>query len=218
MNPTKMRDTYGKLMFILMDTESEAVKSELNIDLVKNILTVSSYLSAKQGLDLLLDPLLETATAVLDQDSYSSKTREELDNISKNKSSAIKELCVKFKSELLTEDDIKRVLDSISDNNSYLSFNVKPVEKLIFHLKNNFDRLKEDPNFSLELTSKPKKRPNSSSFGGGGYFSSLSSYVYSGYTLFLFCVLHINYDYLQYYVLVLVLLILSISYSFIYFS
>jgi hypothetical protein len=50
---------------------------------------------------------------------------------------------------------------------------------MIQMLQSSFDRLKEDPNFSLELTTKPRKR---SSEYGGGYFSSFTSYVYGGYS------------------------------------
>ena len=47
MNPSKMRGTYGKLMYILMDTESYAIKSELKFSVVKPIQTVVSFLLAK---------------------------------------------------------------------------------------------------------------------------------------------------------------------------
>lgn len=42
MNPSKMRDTYGKMMYILMDTESYHMKvvESLECDFVKPILTV----------------------------------------------------------------------------------------------------------------------------------------------------------------------------------
>lgn len=42
-----MRNTYGKLMYILMDTESYQIKSDLKICFVKPILTVSSFLKSK---------------------------------------------------------------------------------------------------------------------------------------------------------------------------
>ena len=47
MNPAKMRNTYGKLMYILMDTESYQIKSDLKFSFVKPILTVSSFLRKK---------------------------------------------------------------------------------------------------------------------------------------------------------------------------
>ena len=53
MNPGKMRDTYGKLMFMLMDTESFAVKQELKLDFIRPILTVGVFL-ADRGVDDLL--------------------------------------------------------------------------------------------------------------------------------------------------------------------
>jgi hypothetical protein len=62
MNPSKMRDTYGKMMYILMDTESFSIKSELKLSFVKPILTVSAFLDDKKSLNILSDPLWETAT------------------------------------------------------------------------------------------------------------------------------------------------------------
>ena len=62
MNPSKMRDTYGKLMYIIMDTESYPIKSELKISFVKPILTVSAYLQQRGAYDILADPLWEVAT------------------------------------------------------------------------------------------------------------------------------------------------------------
>lgn len=177
MNPTKMRDTYGKLMWILMDTEAPAVKRELNIDFVKPLLTVYSFLEERESLNLLLSPSLDTATATLDA-NLSQKSREELIADGKAKTEAIQAICQEFASEKLTKEDIARVLESIADNNSYLSYNVKPVERMIALLKEHFDRNKEDSNFSLELTTKPKKRSSYDS----GYFSSFTNYVYGGYS------------------------------------
>jgi hypothetical protein len=62
MNPSKMRDTYGKMMYILMDTESFSIKSELKLSFVKPILTVSAFLDDRKSLNILSDPLWETAT------------------------------------------------------------------------------------------------------------------------------------------------------------
>ena len=53
MNPGKMRDTYGKLMFMLMDTESYQVKQELKLDFIRPILTVGVFLAERGVEDLL---------------------------------------------------------------------------------------------------------------------------------------------------------------------
>ena len=131
----------------------------------------------RDGLNLLLSPLLDKATVTLDA-NLSQKSREELIADGKAKAEAVQAICDEFQNDKLTKENIIRVLESIADNNSYLSYNVKPVEKAIAMLKENFDRNKEDSNFSLELTTKPKKRPSYDS----GYFSSFTSYVYGGYS------------------------------------
>lgn len=58
MNPSKMRNTYGKLMYLLMDAESHLMKSELRIDFVKPILTVSLFLKQREAGNMITDELL----------------------------------------------------------------------------------------------------------------------------------------------------------------
>lgn len=163
-------------MWILMDTVAETVKRELGIDFVKDLLTVHSFLSDRDGLGLLGAGGVDAATRSLSSDCSREQQRAE----AQAKAAAARELCAEFQSASLSEEDIMRVLDSISDNNSYLAFNVRPVERMIGMLKAHFDRSKEDPNFSLELTTKPKKRP--SDLYGSSYFSSFTSYVYGGHS------------------------------------
>ena len=61
MNPDKMRTTYGKLLFVLMDSVSPKVRKRLEMDLKKPIETVASAVVAASLGRLLNDPLLETA-------------------------------------------------------------------------------------------------------------------------------------------------------------
>jgi len=77
MNPSKMRDTYGKLMYIMMDTESYHLKQELRISFAKPILTVTSFLATKNAVDILADPLWVTATQSISNDT-GDKTKKEL--------------------------------------------------------------------------------------------------------------------------------------------
>ena len=64
MNPSKMRNTYGKLIYIIMDTESYAVKQELNLNFIKPVLTIELLLSSfgDEAREMLEDPLLVMAT------------------------------------------------------------------------------------------------------------------------------------------------------------
>lgn len=75
MNPSKMRNTYGKLMYILMDTESYNIKSDLRITFVKPILTVHSFLKARDALHILKDPLFSAATVTISSDAATDQQR-----------------------------------------------------------------------------------------------------------------------------------------------
>jgi hypothetical protein len=100
MNPSKMRETYGKMMFILQDTETHIVKSETGLSFIKDILTVSTFLQEKNGLGLLGDPVLVDATCTIDN-STGEKSRDELQSLSQRKQEAINELVSKHTTGLL---------------------------------------------------------------------------------------------------------------------
>lgn len=168
-------------MFILMDTRSGPVYSELKINFIKPILTVHSLLLERGALTLLSDPLLPLATGgtIFRSDNHDEGGMASVSSAQKmSKVDAASALIDKYRSAELAAGEIQRILESIADNNAYLVFNVQPVDRMIALLKTYFDRSKEDPRFSLELTTAPKKK--SSTFDG--YFSSFSSYVYSGYS------------------------------------
>lgn len=97
MNPSKMRDTYGKLMYILMDTESFAIKSELKLTFVKPILTVSSFLDSKKSVDILADPLWKAATKSISNQGK-EKSKKELVAESAQKTQAEATLKSRYKS------------------------------------------------------------------------------------------------------------------------
>lgn len=63
LNPDKMRTSYGKLIYFLMDSRKPEIKELLNFDCVIPVNTVYSFLkSKKNGLQLLSDPKLQQAT------------------------------------------------------------------------------------------------------------------------------------------------------------
>mmetsp|Transcript_29387 Transcript_29387/g.28111 ORF Transcript_29387/g.28111 Transcript_29387/m.28111 type:complete len:602 (+) Transcript_29387:77-1882(+) len=165
MNPGKMRNTYGKLMWILMDTESYHIKSELKLNFIDPVQTVGLFLKERGARHLLQDPLLAKATSAV---NTGDKSKADFIEESKVKGEAASEIMKTYTSSTLTENDLQRILDSIADNEAYLSFNVLPVDKAIRILKDTFHPRKPDEHYSLELRMKPRK----SSFMSFGGFSS----------------------------------------------
>tara|TARA_R110002050_G_scaffold163344_1_gene293306 strand:- start:444 stop:1961 length:1518 start_codon:yes stop_codon:yes gene_type:complete len=124
MNPNKMRTSYGKLMHILMDTATENV---IDYPVITDIKTVASVLSSKcEG--LLNDPLLIEATRSTHGDVVPGAKKQ-----------ATEMLCKKYVSEEFPREVFMRVLDSISDSNSYIYYNRDPVDQMIQYLQNYFE-------------------------------------------------------------------------------
>ena len=154
MNPTSMRDTYGKLMYMLMDTQ---MTKELSIDFIKPILTVNQFLKNKNAKTMLSDPLLVQATKTINNE-LGNKSQAELDLEIKNKLIAIKSLKEKYTDDnFLSESDIQRVIDSIADNEAYLRFNTYPIERMLQLLHENFNPSDNNTPYSLELSARSKK-------------------------------------------------------------
>lgn len=161
-------------MYILMDAESHAVKSELNINFVRPILTVFSFAQKKDCLEALSDPLwIEAALAV--SDDYGARSKYEVAQLTQRKQRALQQLLEKYAvgdGAALSEDDVRRIVDSIADDQAFVAFNVRPVEKTLELLRTYFDPQKPVDPFSLALTARAKNKVFSSfsSFGSG--FSS----------------------------------------------
>ena len=63
MNPDKMRSEYGKLVYLLMDSSDSQLQGLLEFKCVRPLRTVYTLLEECSGLQMLQDPLVETATA-----------------------------------------------------------------------------------------------------------------------------------------------------------
>jgi hypothetical protein len=99
MNPSKMRNTYGKLMYILMDTESYQIKSDLKLSFIKPIMTVYSYLEEKNRLDILQDPLWSLASmAIVNVEEKTGRelSKREMSVLQTKKQQATEELVRKY--------------------------------------------------------------------------------------------------------------------------
>ena len=149
-NPEKMRSEYGKLVYLIQDAVSAETSALLGVDINKPILTVYGKLLAKDGLDLLQDGALGTATQEILPDKSKSKATIQLEIKRKEKAAA--ELVRKYRSSRLSEDDIRMCLYSISDNNSFLNSNRRPILECIELLKHYFKPTGKDVNPASSLS------------------------------------------------------------------
>ncbi|KAF8514819.1 hypothetical protein BU17DRAFT_94076 [Hysterangium stoloniferum] len=135
MNPEKMRSTYGKLVYVLMDAQIPEVKNLLDFSCVRPIKTVYSILEEHDALGVLKDDLITVAT----QEIYSEgKTRREVQKDIRAKERAIETLAARYARGNLRHEDVRQCLYSIGDNNAFLRVNRDPCEKMISYLKKYF--------------------------------------------------------------------------------
>ena len=100
--------------------------------------TVGVFLKDRDLTDLLTDPMLADATCAID-DARGDKTKAEVANELARKTDATREVLRRYTSDRMPAADIQRVLDSISDNQAYLSFNVEPVQRALDILTASFN-------------------------------------------------------------------------------
>lgn len=137
MNPERMRDTYGKLCYMVMDSRLPQIEDHMEFHLFKPIKTVHSYLSAKpedqgKALGLLNDKLTLIATSSI---TPAGKTRTQINRLIKQKESAIESLASKYQSKYYLKEDIRQVLYSIGDYNAYININRRPIMRMLERLE-----------------------------------------------------------------------------------
>ncbi|OQR96532.1 hypothetical protein ACHHYP_15410 [Achlya hypogyna] len=124
MNPERMRNNYGKMIYLLQDASMQEVEGYFEFSCIEDTHTVHSFLEARGALDLLLDPDVPIATrSISETSSHAAAQRQE-------KAAAITSLCAHYASADLSADDIKLCLASIDDNHSYLALNCDPITKM----------------------------------------------------------------------------------------
>lgn len=138
MNPEKMQDSFGKLMYMIMDSRLPEVKAALGFDFHKPVVTVHSYLQehSDEAVQLVEDPLVLQAVVEVVPDG---KSRTDIMAEIQRKETAINQLAQKYASATLTEESIKLCLYSIGDYHAYLRANRHPVESMIKLLTKYFD-------------------------------------------------------------------------------
>lgn len=134
MNPDKMRDTFGKLVYMLMDAQTPDVQELLGFPLVRPLRSVLSFLEDRVGPDaaalLLDDPLCALATAEIP--SGPGRGRADVQRDIRAKERAREALARRHaRPPALTTEDVLWCLYSIADNNAFLLFNRDPIDRLL---------------------------------------------------------------------------------------
>ncbi|KAA8916222.1 hypothetical protein TRICI_001619 [Trichomonascus ciferrii] len=150
MNPEKMRDSFGKLMYMMMDSRLPEVKEAMDFDLYKPINTVHSYLEQREALEMMDDPLvLQAVVEIIPNGKKQSAIQMEI----KRKERAIEQLASKYSQRgIITKEEIRQCLYSIGDYHAYLRANCRPVEEMIQMLDDNFDPDQINGEFSLGIS------------------------------------------------------------------
>jgi hypothetical protein len=167
LNPSQMRTTYGKLMYMLQDAQNPSVAKSLGFSLHKDMVLVAPYLEEHNCSEILHESRLEGATQYIrDRDEKTAERldRDLVDAKVAEKRRLIEELVREYaaKTKALPEN-IRRCIDSISDAIAYVESNVAPVQRMLSYLEDNFDPTEVQDGFSLELQ-------------GSSRYSSFSSY------------------------------------------
>jgi len=138
-NPEKMRETYGKLMYLLQDSQDEHIAELLGFRCVVKLKTVHAKLEEGGGLGLLDEPALPLAIAEIDPRGLSrSDIQKKIKLKERARDGLAKKYANKVKECSLEEEDLLQCIYSLGDENSYLSFNRDPVDRMISLLQKYF--------------------------------------------------------------------------------
>ena len=184
LNPSSMRTTYGKLMYLLQDAQSPTVAKSLGFSLHKDILLVGPYLQDCNSLLLNDERLSEATRVILDRDDHGTKLdRTTIDDMVARQRVLRQELVDDYSTPKLSAPQVIRILESIRDAFTYVDQNVRPVERMLRHLEEIFDpSVPEDRELSLQLTG--ASRMSTTTTTGARYgFSAFSTSGSTGPTL-----------------------------------
>ena len=190
LNPAKMRSTYGKLMYMLQDSQSSNVARGFGFSLYKDMVMVGSHLRNElNDEELLYDDRLVNATMYIsdiDEGSGQKIDRDQVKSLVSQKRSVTETLIDVYGKKAALEDngdiercksEVRRCIDSIADAVAVIESNVAPVRRMMSFLQQNFDSKKAENPFSLALSGTSNSFPRTSfssygynrfGFGGGG--------------------------------------------------
>lgn len=173
LNPSKMRETYGKLMHLLQDAQSPTIAKSLGFTLYKDLVMVRPFLECRGAEKVLDDERLVLATMFVktkDEATGEFVERHEIDKKVDKKRTMMQQLLDEYAQTqddavagYITKEELKLCIESISDAIAIVESNVAPVQRMIHLLQENFHHASYKKTFSLEL------RGSGSSFGSNRY-------------------------------------------------
>jgi len=151
-NPEKLREVYGKMVHVLMDSQQPQILELMGFALVRPLQTVHSFLAENDCLDILVNDygLIMDATLEIDPEG---KSRSELDRELRARDAAFKALMRKYvgHTPAMNEETLENVFRSIGDNHNFLRWNRDPVDRMILNLQKYFHPNTVDPRFDLSI-------------------------------------------------------------------
>jgi len=189
LSPLQMRDTYGKLMYVLQDAQSPVISRSLGFSLYKDLDMVRPYM-VQMGVEHILDDdriILSTMCINVKNVEGINIDRHIIDHLVKMKKNALQELLDEYSvndnnndSDIelkvkITRFELKRCIQSISDAISAVQMNLIPVERMLTLLESSFSPLNIEKAYSLEIHPDRKYMSTSSRYGYGAFGTSFSS-------------------------------------------
>eukprot|EP00656_Telonema_subtile_P010596 TRINITY_DN15136_c0_g1_i5.p1 TRINITY_DN15136_c0_g1~~TRINITY_DN15136_c0_g1_i5.p1 ORF type:complete len:409 (-),score=97.92 TRINITY_DN15136_c0_g1_i5:186-1412(-) len=149
MNPEKMRDEYGKLIYMLQDIACPEVQEMLSCECLKPIKSVYDTLVEAGAEDLLKDPDVAVATGEIVADR---KQRYQINREIQAKEAAVERLSKRYRSARIDKEQLCQCMYSIGDNNAYLAQFRTPVDKMIGLLTQHFDPESVEEGYELSIS------------------------------------------------------------------
>jgi hypothetical protein len=144
LNPDKLRDTYGKLLFVLMDSARPSTRRALGFSLTRRVKTVSTHLKSVDQANMLSDGAMADATSEIVQ-GHSPEDAQK-------KARAVQFLVDRYATPVFPPEEVRRVLSSIEDALSFLRSNRDPVDQMLGYLHRFFSADEPaDRELSLDL-------------------------------------------------------------------
>lgn len=160
LNPSHMRSTYGKLMYILQDAHNPVVVKALGFSLYKDIQLVIPFLEEYNCVAFLDDIRLEGAIRFIrdrDETTGEKMDRASVQRLVDDKRRLKEDLVEDYSNKTdMSPDDIRRVIDSIADAIASVQITLSPVKQMLSYLEENFDPDLVKPGQSLEIRGEAK--------------------------------------------------------------